>query len=60
MKDYDCEILYHPRKAKAMVDALSRKAVSAPIRDILLRMVITSPLLELIKKDQAEVLKREN
>ncbi|KAL0562064.1 hypothetical protein IC582_002514 [Cucumis melo] len=25
VKDYDCEILYHPRKANVVVDALSRK-----------------------------------
>ena len=25
--DYDCEILYHPRKANRVADALSRKSV---------------------------------
>ena len=25
VKDYDCEILYHPSKANIVVDALSRK-----------------------------------
>ena len=25
VKDYDCEILYHPGKANRVVDALSRK-----------------------------------
>ena len=26
VKDYDCEILYHPGKANKMTDALSRKS----------------------------------
>ena len=25
VKDYECEILYHPRKANTIADALSRK-----------------------------------
>ena len=28
VKDYDCEILYHPRKANCVVDALSRKSTA--------------------------------
>ena len=31
VKDYDCEILYHPGKANVVADALSRKAVAALI-----------------------------
>ena len=27
MKDYDCIIEYHPRKAKVVADALSRKSI---------------------------------
>ena len=27
-KDYDCEILYHPRKANIVVDTLSQKGAS--------------------------------
>ena len=51
VRDYDCEILYHPGKANMVVDSLSRKAVSSSIRDIFLRMVVTSHFLDLIKKD---------
>ena len=60
VKDYDCEILYHPGKANVVADALSRKAVSSPIKDIFLRMVVTSPLLDLIKEAQVKGLKKEN
>ena len=50
LKDYDCEILYHPGKANVVADALSRKAVAALIRDICLRMTVITPLLEQIKE----------
>ena len=39
---------------------LSPKAVSSPITDICLRMVITSPFLELIRKALVDGLKKEN
>ncbi|KAJ9538727.1 hypothetical protein OSB04_031460 [Centaurea solstitialis] len=32
VKDYDCEILYHPGKANVVADALSRKTEHAPLR----------------------------
>ena len=59
VKDYHCEILYHPRKANLVSNSLSRKATSAPIRDICLRMIITSPLLDLIKEARIEGLKED-
>lgn len=43
-----------------MVDSLSFKEASKPIRDISLRMVIISSLLDLINKAQVEGLKWEN
>ena len=58
VKDYDCEILYHPGKANVMADALSHKA--APIRDICLRMTVVTPLLERIREAQQEVMKEEH
>ena len=50
VKDYDCEILYHPRKANVAANALNRKAVVAPIRDICLRMIVVTLLLERIRE----------
>ena len=42
LKDYDCTILYHPRKANVVVDALSRKSMGslahiAPLRRPLIK-----------------------
>ena len=50
VKDYDCEILYHPGKANVVVDALSCKAVTTLIRDLCLRMTVVTPLLEQIRE----------
>ncbi|KAK1435339.1 hypothetical protein QVD17_01100 [Tagetes erecta] len=60
VKDYDCEILYHPGKANVVADALSRKEACPPIRVKSLRMTITSDLFERIKVAQTEALKEEN
>ena len=60
VKDYDCEILYHPGKANVVVDALSRKAESAPIRDICMRMTVMTPVLDIIREARVEAVRPEN
>ncbi|KAI3505229.1 hypothetical protein L1887_27219 [Cichorium endivia] len=60
LKDYDCEIHYHPGKANVVADALSRKTSGAPLRGVSLRMKIVTPLLELIRNAQMEESKSEN
>ena len=52
--------MYHPRKDNVVVDVLSCKAASALIRDVCLRMKMISSLLDMIKEDQVEGLKKEN
>ena len=47
VKDYDYDILYLPRKANVVADALSRKTIGKPIRDLCSRMVIIPPLLDM-------------
>ena len=50
VKDYDCEILYHPVKANVVAYALSRKEITTPVRDICLRMTMVTLLLERVQK----------
>ena len=60
LKDYDCEILYHPGKANVAADSLSYKTVCPLSENICLRMIVVSPLLDMINKVQVEGLKKEN
>ena len=50
VKDYDCEILYHLGNANVVADALSHKAVAALIRDLCMRMIVVTLLLERIRE----------
>ena len=60
VKDYEYKILYHLGKDNVVIDALIRKADSAPIRGLCLRMTINSSLLDLIRMVQTERIKKEN
>lgn len=50
---------YHPGKVNVMADALIRKAVTAPIRDIMMMTMIT-PLLKQIREAQVGAMKEEH
>ncbi|KAI3773113.1 hypothetical protein L6452_04312 [Arctium lappa] len=60
LKDYDCELLYHPGKANVVADALSRKVCGGNSRATFARIEITSTFIDRIKKSQAEALLEEN
>ena len=59
VKDYDCEIHYHPGKANVVADMLSRKVASAPIWDLCLRTTVITLLLERIHEAHVEAMKEE-
>ncbi|KAI3818148.1 hypothetical protein L1987_11951 [Smallanthus sonchifolius] len=52
VKDYDCDILYHPGKANVVADALSRKSSHAPIKVKSFKMTISSSLIDEIREAQ--------
>ncbi|KAD3336800.1 hypothetical protein E3N88_32319 [Mikania micrantha] len=60
LKDYDCDILYHPGKANVVADALSRKTDHPTIRVKSYSLVITPDFLNELKQAQQEGLKEEN
>ncbi|GJS07910.1 putative reverse transcriptase domain-containing protein [Tanacetum coccineum] len=60
IKDYDCEIRYHPGKVNVVANALSRKERIKPIRVRSLVMTIHPNLPSQILKAQTEALKEEN
>ncbi|KAJ9555926.1 hypothetical protein OSB04_010540 [Centaurea solstitialis] len=60
LKDYDCDLLYHPGKANVVADALSRKNHGDGISVTLNRISVVSSLLERIKTSQTEGLQEEN
>lgn len=60
VKDYTSEILYHSGKTNVVIDDFSRNVATDLIRDLCLRMTIILPLLDLIKEDQVERIRKEN
>ncbi|KAI3670108.1 hypothetical protein L6452_41749 [Arctium lappa] len=60
LKDYDCELLYHPGKANVVADALSRKDYNGSIRATHSIIELVSSLVEKIKTSQMEALLEEN
>jgi hypothetical protein len=50
IKDYDCEIHYHPSKANVVADALSRKDGFVPIKVRSMKLVVTSYLINKIRE----------
>ncbi|KAJ9565014.1 LOW QUALITY PROTEIN: hypothetical protein OSB04_000980 [Centaurea solstitialis] len=52
VKDYDCEILYHPGKANVVADALSRKGSMLLLRVPCMRLTVSTSLIELIRQSQ--------
>lgn len=54
VKDYNCEMLYHPGKTNVVADALSRKARHFVLKVKSFRMVVTLDFYDRIKTTQQE------
>nr|XP_043611643.1 uncharacterized protein LOC122583287 [Erigeron canadensis] len=59
LKDYDCEILYHPGKANVVADALSRKSSHHALVVSPLWVLITNDFLDQIREVQEKALQRD-
>ncbi|KAJ9545029.1 hypothetical protein OSB04_024736 [Centaurea solstitialis] len=60
LSDYDCEIKYHPGKAKVVADALSRKERVKPTRTRAMGVIVQTSLKSQILEAQREALKADN
>ena len=60
IKDYDCEILYHPGKANVVADALSRKVYVGSMCYAISHISLESTLVTDLRKWQCEALKSEH
>ena len=60
IKDYDCEIRYHPGRTNDVTDALSRKSQSGSSCVKSFRLEIVSDLIKRLNVAQKEALKDEN
>ncbi|XP_071733449.1 uncharacterized protein [Rutidosis leptorrhynchoides] len=58
IKDYDCEIRYHPGKANVVADALCRKKSADSVK--FMRIEIVSDLVDRLKITQLEALQDEH
>ncbi|XP_071718347.1 uncharacterized protein [Rutidosis leptorrhynchoides] len=58
IKDYDCEIRYHPGKANIVADALSHKKSADTVK--FMRIEIMSDLVDRLKITQLEALQEEH
>lgn len=60
INDFDGEILYHPSKVNVVVNVVSRKPVGDPLRELHLRMIMFTHLMDLISKTHDVLLVDEN
>ncbi|GJW95452.1 putative reverse transcriptase domain-containing protein [Tanacetum coccineum] len=60
LRDYDCEICYHPGKANDVANALSQKERNRPLRVRALMMTVHNDLPKQTLKAQKETIKRKN
>nr|KAJ0197836.1 hypothetical protein LSAT_V11C700369410 [Lactuca sativa] len=60
IKDYDCEILYHPGKANVVADALSRKVYRNSMCYAITHTTVKFTILDELEKWQEKALNPEN
>ncbi|KAJ9542679.1 LOW QUALITY PROTEIN: hypothetical protein OSB04_029185 [Centaurea solstitialis] len=60
VKDYDCEILYHPGKANVVADALSRKTEHSSLQISHLKMAVTTSFVDVVWRAQEEASREAN